>query len=134
MYPYIIKYLKLTSTRDVSLKRNEKREFMMPQERDSLFLLCWDAGIVKHRVLTSDNTRVRVFLVFVLVFIYFLFYYYFFKICLLIITLNNYIYKTHTKKNTLRRDINRVKQKKLSNYYRRCYRAKRNCKKSTTGQ
>ena len=43
---------------------------MMPQERDSLFLLCWDAGIVKHRVLTSDNTRVRVFLVFVVVFIY----------------------------------------------------------------
>ena len=70
MYPYIIKYLKLTSTRDVSLKRNGKREFMLPQERDSLFLLCWDAGIVKHRVLTSDNTRVRVFLVFVVVFIY----------------------------------------------------------------
>ena len=38
---------------------------------------------------------------------------FFFKICLLIITLNNYIYKTHTKKNTLTRDINRVKQKKI---------------------
>ena len=75
MYPYIIKYLKLTSTRDVSLKRNGKREFMMLQERDSLFLLCWDAGIVKHRVLTSDNTRVRVFLVFVLVFIYLFIYF-----------------------------------------------------------
>ena len=36
---------------------------------------------------------------------------------------------TKHKKNTLTRDINRVKQKKLSNYYRRCYRAKRNCKK-----
>ena len=48
--------------------------------------------------------------------------FFFFLICLLIITLNNYIYKTHTHK------------KKLSNYYRRSYRAKRNCKKSTTGQ
>ena len=35
---------------------------------------------------------------------------FFFLICLLIITLNNYIYKTHTHK-----------KKKLSNYYRRCY-------------
>ena len=33
----------------------------------------------------------------------------FFLICLLIITLNNYIYNT-TKKNTLTIDINRVKQ------------------------
>ena len=67
MYPYI-KYLNLTSTRDVSLKRNVKRESMMPRERDSLFLLGWDAGNVKHWVLTSDSTRVRVFLVFLLVF------------------------------------------------------------------
>ena len=38
----------------------------------------------------------------------------FFCFCLLIITLNNYIYKTHTHtdKKTLTRDINRVKQKK----------------------
>ena len=68
IYPYIIKYLNLTSTRDVNLKRNGKREFMTPGEWDFLFLLCWDAGIVKHWVLTSDSTRVRVFLVFVLVF------------------------------------------------------------------
>ena len=47
MYPYIIKYLNLTSTRDVSLKRSGKREFMMSRERDSLFLLGWDAGKVK---------------------------------------------------------------------------------------
>ena len=47
MYPYIIKYLNLTSTRDVSLKSSGKREFMMPRERDSLFLLGWDAGNVK---------------------------------------------------------------------------------------
>ena len=58
----------LISTRDVSLKRSRKREFMMPRERDSLFLLGWDAGNVKHWVLTSDSTRVRVFLVFLLVF------------------------------------------------------------------
>ena len=68
MYPYIIKYLNLTSTRDVSLKRSGKREFMMARERDSLSLLGWDVGNVKHWVLTSDSTRVRVFLVFVLVF------------------------------------------------------------------
>ena len=68
MYPYIIKYLNLTSTRDVSLKRSGKREFMMTRERDSLSLLCWDVGNVKHWVLTSDSTQVRVFLVFVLVF------------------------------------------------------------------
>ena len=37
----------LTSTRDVSLKRSGKREFMMPREQDSLFLLGWDAGNVK---------------------------------------------------------------------------------------
>ena len=68
MYPYIIKYLNLTSIRDVSLKRSGKREFMMPRERDSLSLLGWDVGNVKHWVLTSDSRRVRVFLVFVLVF------------------------------------------------------------------
>ena len=52
---------------------------------------------------------------------------FFFLICLLIITLNNYIYNTTktNKKNTLTRDINRVQQNyKLSNYYR----AKRNYK------
>ena len=68
MYPYIIKYLNLTSIRDVSLKRSGKGEFMMPRERDSLSLLGWDVGNVKHWVLTSDSRRVRVFLVFVLVF------------------------------------------------------------------
>ena len=67
MYPYIIKYLNLTS-RDVSLKRSGKREFMMTPERDSLSFLGWDVGNIKHWVLTSDSTRVRVFLVFVLVF------------------------------------------------------------------
>ena len=65
MYPYIIKYLNLPSTRDVNLKRSGKREFTMPRERDSLSLLGWDVGNVKHWVLTFDSTRVRVFLVFV---------------------------------------------------------------------
>ena len=57
MYPYIIKYLNLTSTRDVSLKRSGKREFVMARERDSLSLLVWDVGNVKHWVLTSDIVR-----------------------------------------------------------------------------
>ena len=53
----------------------------------------------------------------------------FFLICLLIITLNNYIYNTPKKNDTLTRDINRLKQNKLTNYYR----AKRNCKKVQRG-
>ena len=56
----------------------------------------------------TKNTWLKI-VIFVIIIIIIIF---FFKICLLINTLNNYIYKTHTK-NTLTRDINRVKQKKI---------------------
>ena len=55
----------------------------------------------------------------------------FLLICLLIITLTNFIYSTTKtiKKNTLTRGIHRVKQNLLPNFYR----AKRNYKKVQQG-